>query len=67
VPVFLYHLGHVVYGFGYLRTVVTTEQLRVEYHPAPDGAAAKTADDTLTVDLLSRALVHFKAVKAASS
>ena len=50
--------------YGYLRVVVTTQQLRIEYHPAPDGAAAKTPDDAVTVDLASRTLVHFKAAKA---
>jgi len=49
--------------YGYLRVVVTTQQLRIEYHPAPDGAAAKTPDDAVTVDLASRSLVHFKAAK----
>jgi hypothetical protein len=50
--------------YGYLRVVVTTQQLRIEYHPAPDGGAAKTPDDAVTVDLASRTLVHFKAAKA---
>ena len=50
--------------YGYLRIVVTTTQLRIEYHPAPDGATAKTPDDFVTVDLVSRNLVHFNAAKA---
>jgi hypothetical protein len=50
--------------YGYLRVVVTAQQLRMEYHPASDGAAAKTPDDAVTVDLASRTLVHFKAAKA---
>ena len=45
--------------FGYLRVLVTKQQLRVEYHPATDGDAAKTPDDFVTVDLHSRKLVHF--------
>jgi hypothetical protein len=43
--------------FGYLRIVVTSKQLRIEYHPAPDGDAAKTPDDIVAVDLSSRKLV----------
>jgi hypothetical protein len=42
--------------FGYLRIVVTKSQLRIEYHPAPDGDAAKTPDDRVTVDLSARKL-----------
>ena len=45
--------------YGYLRLVVTQQQLRIEYHPASDGAAAKTPDDFVTVDLATRKLVHF--------
>jgi hypothetical protein len=45
--------------YGYLRVVVTASQLRIEYHPASDGTAAKTPDDFVTVDLASRKLVHF--------
>ena len=47
--------------FGYLRIIVTGTQLRVEYHPASDGAAAKTPDDSVTVDLKSRTLTQFTA------
>ena len=43
--------------FGYLRIVVSAQQLRIEYHPATDGAAAKTPDDVVTVDLASYKLV----------
>ena len=42
--------------FGYLRVVVTKAQLRIEYHPATDGAAAKTPDDIVAVDLKTRKL-----------
>src|SRR5579872_7345845 len=34
--------------YGYLRVIATTQQLRIEYHPAQDGAAAKTPDDAVT-------------------
>ena len=50
--------------FGYLRVVVTPVQLRIEYHPASDGAGAKTPDDFVTVDLASRTLVHFSGYAA---
>ena len=43
--------------FGYLRVVVSETQLRIEYHPASDGAAAKTPDDSMTVDLKTHTLV----------
>lgn len=43
--------------FGYLRIVVSATQLRLEYHPASDGAAAKTPDDSMTVDLKTHTLV----------
>jgi hypothetical protein len=45
--------------FGYLRIIVTQTQLRIEYHPSPDGEDAKTPDDFVTVDLATRKLVHF--------
>ena len=48
-------------NYGYLRIVVTAEQLRIEYHPASDGPATKAPDDFVTVDLKSRKLVHFNA------
>jgi hypothetical protein len=40
--------------YGYLRVCVDPKQLRIEYHPASDGAQAKTPDDSVTVDLVSR-------------
>jgi hypothetical protein len=43
--------------YGYLRIVVTAEQLTIEYHPASDGDGAKTPDDAVTVDLATRTLV----------
>jgi hypothetical protein len=48
-------------GYGYLRIIVTSAQLRIEYHPASDGGQTKTPDDFVTVDLKSRKLVHFSA------
>lgn len=50
--------------YGYLRVLVNAQQLRIEYHPAADGAAAKAPDDFVTVDLKTRKLVHFKAASA---
>jgi Calcineurin-like phosphoesterase len=47
--------------YGYLRIIVNAQQLRIEYHPSPDGSQAKTPDDAVTVDLATRKLVHFKA------
>lgn len=43
--------------YGYLRLIASAAQLRIEYHPASDGAGAKTPDDVVTVDLASRKLV----------
>lgn len=40
--------------YGYLRVIVDPKQLRIEYHPASDGRAAKTSDDSVTIDLASR-------------
>jgi Calcineurin-like phosphoesterase len=48
--------------YGYLRIIVTKEQLRIEYHPATDGRAAKTPDDHVTVDLKTRKIVYFDVV-----
>jgi hypothetical protein len=52
--------------YGYLRIIVTESQLRIEYHPASDGEAAKTPDDSVTVDLATRTLGHFEATPAAT-
>jgi hypothetical protein len=46
--------------YGYLRVIVNTAQLRIEYHPASDGEDSKTPDDFVTVDLATRKLVHFR-------
>ena len=42
--------------YGYLRVVVTAETLTIEFHPASDGAATKTPDDVVTVDLKTRTI-----------
>lgn len=51
-------------GYGYLRVIVNASQMRIEYHPASDGDAAKTPDDSVTVDLETRQFVHFQAARA---
>jgi hypothetical protein len=43
--------------YGYLRIVVTAQQLRIEYHPSSDGATAKTPDDMVIIDLATRKIV----------
>jgi len=50
--------------YGYLRVLVNAQQLRIEYHPAADGAAAKTPDDSVTVDLKTRKRVQFNTAGA---
>jgi hypothetical protein len=42
--------------FGYLRIVVTATTLTIEFHPEADGGVTKTPDDTVTVNLATRAL-----------
>ncbi len=51
-------------NYGYLRIVVNAQQLRIEYHPASDGAAQKTPDDSVTVDLATRTLAVYVAAPA---
>ncbi len=48
-------------NYGYLRLIVDNAQLRIEYHPASDGSGTKTPDDSVTVDLKTRMLVHYAA------
>jgi hypothetical protein len=48
-------------NYGYLRILVDAKQLRIEYHPTPDGPDTKTPDDAVTVDLAARTLIHYKA------
>lgn len=43
---------------GYLRIVVTAEQLTIEYHRAGDGTESKTPHDQVTVDLQTHRLAH---------
>jgi len=45
--------------YGYLRLIVDPRQLRIEYHPASDGTAAKTPDDSVTIDLVSRKRTNY--------
>jgi hypothetical protein len=47
--------------FGYLRVLADSKQLRIEYHPQSDGEAAKTPDDSVTVDLATHQLIHYQA------
>ncbi len=44
---------------GYLRIIVTTTQLSIEYHPSDDGLHSKTPDDHVTIDLATHQIVHF--------
>ena len=46
-------------GFGYLRILVNSTQLHIEYHPASDGPEGKTPDDFVTVELATHKLIHF--------
>ena len=41
-------------NYGYLRIIVSAQQLRIEYHPASDSVGAKTPDDSVTIDLKTR-------------
>jgi hypothetical protein len=43
--------------YGYLRLIVTSTQLRIEYHPASDGDTMKTPDDRVTIDLTTRQII----------
>jgi len=40
--------------YGYLRVIADPTQLRIEYHPASDGAVSKAPDDSVTIDLATR-------------
>jgi hypothetical protein len=42
--------------YGYLRVVVNAETMTIEFHPEADGGVTKTPDDTVTVNLSTRAL-----------
>ncbi len=45
--------------YGYLRIIADPKQLRIEYHPASDGTAQKTPDDSITVAIGSHSMVHY--------
>jgi hypothetical protein len=42
--------------YGYLRMVVNAQTLTIEFHPESDGGVTKTPDDTVTVNLRTRAI-----------
>ena len=42
--------------YGYMRMVVNAATLTIEFHPESDGGVTKTPDDTVTVNLQTRAL-----------
>ena len=44
-------------NYGYLRVLVTQQQLRIEYHDATTGLNSKSPSDMVTVDLASHNLV----------
>jgi hypothetical protein len=47
-------------NYGYLRIVVTADQLNIQYHAASDGPNSKAPDDSVTVDLSARRLTQYK-------
>ena len=40
--------------YGYLRIVVSTQTMTIEFHPQSDGGTTKTPDDQVTIDLVKR-------------
>jgi hypothetical protein len=46
-------------NYGYTRILINPTQLRIEYHPASDGATTKTPDDAVTVDLATGTLAVY--------
>jgi hypothetical protein len=46
-------------NYGYTRILINPTQLRIEYHPASDGATTKTPDDAVTVDLATGTLTVY--------
>ena len=42
--------------YGYMRVVVSAATLTIEFHPESDGGVTKTPDDTVTVNMQTRAL-----------
>jgi hypothetical protein len=51
--------------YGYLRIVVDSSELRIEYHPASDDNDAKTPDDIVIVNLAARTASNSSARPAA--
>ncbi len=49
-------------NYGYLRIIVDPSQIRIEYHPASDGDAQKTPDDSVTVAIATHAIANYKPV-----
>ena len=43
-------------NYGYMRVIVNAESITIEFHPASDGGVTKTPNDTVTVNLQTRAL-----------
>lgn len=43
-------------NYGYLRITVNAQTMRIEFHPAYDGAVTKTPDDIVTIDLATRTI-----------
>ena len=42
--------------YGYLRVVVNSQSMRIEFHPQSDGGTTKTPDDTVTINLSNRTI-----------
>ena len=42
--------------YGYMRVVVTAGSMTIEFHPESDGGVTKTPNDTVTINLQTRAL-----------
>jgi len=42
--------------YGYLRVVVNSATMRIEFHPESDSGATKTPDDVVTIDLINRTI-----------
>ena len=48
-------------NYVYLRLIVDSKQLLIEYHLASDGIQAKTPDDSVTIDLATRKRTTYSA------
>ncbi len=42
--------------YGYMRVVVTAQTMTIEFHPESDGGVTKTPNDSVTINLKTRAL-----------